>query len=143
MNNMTKGQGQARDLYFPFSIGLDQMFNRLSAISRENSSENFPPYNIIKDGTKTIVELALAGYGKDHIDVMVEDGILSVTGIKADEERSDGHIHRGIARRNFVRKFTLGEHVEVNSAKLENGLLTVELEEIIPPEKQPKRISIT
>jgi len=142
MSNIVKRHDQFMQDFFPFSIGLDGVFSRLGSIKRDNLCNTFPPYNIIKDGDKILVEMALAGYSKDNIEVVVEDGILSITGDNKDRNKPDNHIHQGIATRNFVRKFTLGEQVEVNSAEMKDGMLVVELEEIVPPEKQPKRITI-
>ena len=129
--------------FFPFSIGLDEVFDRLS-ITRQTTCETFPPFNIIKEGSKTIIEVALAGYNKNDISVVIEDGVLSIEGTGHSERvgDKDSHVHRGIASRRFTRQFTLGEHVEVNSATMENGMLTVELEVVLPPEKQPKHIEI-
>ena len=86
--------------------------------------------------------MALAGYSKDDIKVVVEDNVLSVEGTGYSERKGDTEVLRGIASRRFNRSFSLGEHVEVNSAELKDGLLTVELEEVLPPEKQPKTIEI-
>ena len=128
--------------FFPFSIGLDSVFNRLAGIS-ESGSFNFPPYNIIRDEAKTVLEMALAGYRKEDVSVVVEDGILSITGDNnRDDEKDSNHVHHGIATRRFVRKFTLGEYIEVNCAEMKDGMLIVELEEVLPPEKQPKNIEI-
>ena len=103
---------------------------------------NFPPYNIVKDGDKTFVEMALAGYGKDDIEVVVSDGVLSVKGTGHSEREGEQDLHRGIASRRFTRSFSLGEHIEVNSAEMKDGMLTIELQEVLPPEKQPKVIEI-
>jgi len=142
MNSLVKRHNQLFQDFFPVSIGLDSMFNRLTSLSQ--SGDNFPPYNIIREGEKTFVEMALAGYSKDDLDVVIKDGVLSIEGTGHSERAGDddSHVHKGIASRRFTRQFTLGEHVEVNSASMENGMLTVELEVILPPEKQPKHIEI-
>jgi len=136
---ITKRDQLMRDL-FSYSIGFDSLFNRLSDFSRVGN--NFPPYNIVKDGDKTFVEMALAGYGKDDIEVVVSDGVLSVKGTGHSEREGDQDLHRGIASRRFTRSFSLGEHIEVNSAEMKDGMLTIELQEVLPPEKQPKVIEI-
>ena len=136
---ITKRDQLMRDL-FSYSIGFDSLFNRLSDFSRVGN--NFPPYNIVKDGDKTFVEMALAGYGKDDIEVVVSDGVLSVKGTGHSEREGDQDLHRGIASRRFTRSFSLGEHIEVNSAEMIDGMLTIELQEVLPPEKQPKVIEI-
>jgi len=126
--------------FFLHSIGFESLFDRFSTF--KPTKHSFPPYNIIRDGSKTFVEIALAGYSKDDIEVLVEEGILSIKGIGYSERQGIGECHRGIAARRFAKSFSLGEYVEVNSAELKDGLLTVELEEVLPPEKQPKVIEI-
>mgnify|MGYP003125947470 CR=1 FL=1 len=136
----TKNAKHFRDLFFPFSVGFDDFFDRLNTTA-ETHRTSFPPYNIIRDDGKTYIELALAGYNKENVEILVEDGVLSISGSKKQEDPSEKS-YRGIANRNFVKKFSLGEHVEVNAAEIKDGMLTVELREILPPEKQPKRIEI-
>ncbi len=127
--------------FFRSTIGLDRLFQQLVNTSQVNS--NFPPYNIVQKDETIFIEVALAGYRKDSLDIVVQDGILSIEA-KGDSESGDDrtHIHKGIAARKFKRDFKLGEHVEVKSAKFDNGLLTVTLEEIVPEEKKPKVINI-
>ena len=142
MNNVTSKHDQLfRDL-FPNSIGLTRLFSQLAKAGDQISG--FPPYNIISEGRKTYIEVALAGYSRDDIEIIVEDGILSINGTGYSERSGDEDkpSHRGIASRRFVRKFTLGEHVEVQSAELKDGLLTVALEEVLPPERQSRVIDI-
>ena len=148
MTDMTLSRNakQFRDLFFPFSIGYDDLFDRLNATAENHrGSTGFPPYNVIRDGDKTYVEVALAGYNRDNVQVVVEDGVLSITGNageKKNDEETTTRSYRGIANRSFLKKFSLGEHVEVNSAELKDGMLTVEIQEVLPPEKQPKHIEI-
>ena len=136
-NLITKNDQLMRD-FFSHSIGLDNLFNRLVSFNQPS----FPPYNIIRDENKTFIEMALAGYSKDDVTVVVEDGVLSIEATGYSERKGDNEVHRGIASRRFSRSFSLGEHVEVNSAEMKDGMLTVELEEVLPPEKQPKTIEI-
>tara|TARA_Y100000593_G_C4122374_1_gene243348 strand:+ start:108 stop:536 length:429 start_codon:yes stop_codon:yes gene_type:complete len=141
MNSLSKQDQLFREL-FPHSIGLDRLFSQLSKTGGQTTG--FPPYNIISDDNKTYIELALAGYSKDDIEVIVEDGTLSING-RGYSERVGGEdklSHKGIASRRFVRQFTLGEYIEIKSAELKNGLLTITLEEVLPLEKQPKVIDI-
>ena len=143
---ITPGEYQKfRDVFFPFSVGFDTFFDRLNSTAEHcHATSNFPPYNILKSDSKTYIEVALAGYKRNNIDVTVEDGVLSIVGSKEVlSENTEVHqTYRGIANRNFIRKFSLGEYVEVNSAEFKDGLLTVELEEVLPPEKKPKQIII-
>ena len=130
-----------RDLFFPFSIGYDDFFDRLNTTAETHQSSGFPPYNVIRNEGKTYVEIALAGYKRSNLEVVVLDGVLSVSG-KKDAPEGDGRSYRGIANRNFIKKFTLGEYVEVNSAEFNDGMLVIELEEILPPDKKPRHIAI-
>jgi molecular chaperone IbpA len=124
------------------AIGFDRLFADMSR-TFANSKDNYPPYNVIKvDDTHMIIEVAVAGFAKDEIAVELKESTLSITGKKA--EKSDAEfIHRGISARNFERVFTLGDHLEVSSAKITNGILAIELEQLIPEEKKPKKVDIT
>ena len=138
--NLLSKRDKLMSEFFSHSIGLDSLFNQLSNFREVNT--DFPPYNVIKDGDKTFVEMALAGYRKEDLEVLVEEGVLSIRGTGNSERTGDRDVHRGIASRKFSRSFRLGEHVEVNSAEMKDGMLTVELEEVLPPDKQPKVITI-
>jgi len=120
------------------------MFDQLNRYVNNNvASTGFPPYNIQKGGdyNYTIV-MALAGFSKDDIEVEVADSTLSVRSDKKEEPKDDFTFHRGISYRKFDRKFTLADDIVVNGAKLENGMLTIELEQIVPEEKKPKLIEV-
>ena len=127
----------------PYAVGFDRVFNRLNDYaSHQTQSTSFPPYNIKKEGDFNFeIEMALAGFGKKDIEVEVADGVLTVRSVK-DNEESDDVIHRGISYRKFVRKFTMADDIVVNSAKLQNGLLHISLERIVPEEKKPRLIDI-
>ena len=128
----------------PYAVGFDHMFDQLGRYVTDNvSSTGFPPYNIRKDGENNfVIEMALAGFNKKDIEVEVEDGTLSIRSVKEDTSEADSEIYRGIAYRKFVRKFTLADAVVVNGAKLENGMLTIDLERVIPEEKKPRTITV-
>ena len=130
----------------PFSIGFNSLFEDFDRML--DSSEyvsNYPPYNInqVKDNDYKI-EVALAGFDKKDILVEAKDNTLTIRSKREDKtnEEVDGVLHRGIARRQFVRSFALGEDIKVNDAKLENGLLTVDLEREVPEEEKPRLIEI-
>ena len=126
----------------PYSVGYDSIFDRLNNAIESGHGTNYPPYNIKKKSEYLYeIELAVAGFGKKDIDVEVADGIITVKSIKENSEDED-IVHRGISYRKFNRKFTLSDDVVVNDAKLENGLLTIELEQIVPEEKKPRLIKI-
>ena len=129
----------------PYAVGFDRVFDRLVDYTNNNmNSTGFPPYNIRKVGDYGYeIEMALAGFGKDDTEVEVANGVLTVRSVKETNEESDEWtLHRGISYRKFNRKFTLADDVVVNGAKLENGLLTISLEQVIPEEKKPKLIEI-
>lgn len=126
----------------PFFIGFDDQLNRLMNVHNTATSSSYPPYNVIKkDEDNFVVELALAGYSKSDIDVKVENGTLFVSG-EIEDKTSNNYIHKGVATRKFTRTFALGEYMEVQSASFENGMLSIEVERILPEEKKPKTIRI-
>ena len=127
----------------PYAVGFERQFNRLNDyVTHQQTSTGFPPYDIRKEGDLNhVIEMALAGFSKDDIEIEVAQGVLTVKSMKenADDEAT---VHRGISYRKFNRKFTLADDIVVNDAKLENGLLSINLEQIIPEEKKPKLIEI-
>ena len=127
----------------PYAVGFDRIFDNLSRYAADNvQSTGFPPYNIRKEGDYNyVIEMALAGFGKKDIEVEVADGTLSVRSIKENSE-DDSTVYRGISYRRFERKFTMADDIVVNGAKLENGMLTLELERVVPEEKKPRLISV-
>ena len=127
----------------PYAVGFDRIFDNLSRYTTDNvQSTGFPPYNIRKEGDYNyVIEMALAGFGKEDIEVEVADGTLSVRSVKENSE-DDSTQYRGISYRRFERKFTMADDIVVNGAKLENGMLTVELERVVPEEKKPRLISV-
>ena len=127
----------------PYAVGFDRQFNRLNDyITHQQTSTGFPPYNIRKEGELNhVIEMALAGFSKDDIEIEVAQGVLTIKSMK-ENENDDETIHRGISYRKFNRKFTLADDIVVNDAKLENGLLSITLEQIIPEEKKPRLIEV-
>ncbi len=123
----------------PYSIGFDTVFDRLSQ-NIDNSS--YPPYNIRKVGEfDYTIELALAGFSKKDIEVKVVDGVITISSLKENSE-SDETLYRGISYRKFTKKFSLADDMEVKGAKLDNGLLSIDLERIVPEDKKPRTIDI-
>jgi molecular chaperone IbpA len=119
-------------------------FDRLVEDFQNFNNAGYPPYNVEKSGDdKYQITLALAGFVRDDIKIDIQEGTLTVTGEKA-ESKDDGieYLHRGIANRSFVRNWSLAEYVEVIEAKMENGMLYIALERIVPEEKKPKSIKI-
>ena len=127
----------------PYAVGFDRVFDQLSNYASHNAtSSGFPPYNIRKEGDYSfVIELALAGFSKKDIEVEVADGLLTIRSVKENDE-NDSNIYRGISYRKFNRKFTLADDIVVNDASLENGMLVISLERVIPEEKKPRKIEI-
>ena len=127
----------------PYAVGFDRVFDHLNSYVANNAtSTGFPPYNIIKGGDFTYaIEMALAGFSKKDIEIEVADGALTIRSTKENEENEDT-IHRGISSRKFKRKFTLADDIVVNDASLENGMVKINLERIVPEEKRPRLIDI-
>ena len=129
---------------FQASVGFDSFFSRLFDVdSGATASTGYPPYNIKKTGEFAYqIEMALAGFSKDELQVEVADGTLSIKTVPSEKEEGEDFLHRGIAKRQFSRKFTLSDDVVVKGADLYNGLLTIDLERVIPEEKKPREIPI-
>ena len=132
----------------PFSVGFDSIFEEFDRMleSTERYSSNYPPYNIHKLNEKDYkIEIALAGYSKDDIELELKESTLTVRNKakeKVIDEESNGVIHKGISTRQFERSFTISEDIKVKNAELNNGLLNIDLERIIPDEKKPRLIDI-
>ena len=130
----------------PYAIGMDRTFDRLwDYATHQAESSGFPPYNIQKtEDYKFVIEMALAGFDKKDISVEVADGVLTIKSIKdKDTGATDEYtLYKGISMRNFTRKFTLADDIVVNDAVLENGMLSISLERIIPEEKKPRMITV-
>ena len=128
-------------------VGLEDQFDRMWRIHNNANSQvntNYPPYNIIKDGDKYTVEIAVAGFKQDEIDIEVKENELVVSGKVTSVPSEDGpkFLHRGIAAREFVRTFVLSDDVVVQGADMQNGMLSVYLEHIITEAKKPRKIVI-
>ena len=126
----------------PYAVGYDKMFDNLSRyVDNSVTSTGFPPYNIRKEGDyHYVIEMALAGFSKEDIEVEVADGTLSVRSDKKDDVADN--LYRGISFRKFNRKFTLSDDIVVNDASLDNGMLTINLERVVPEEKKPRLIEV-
>ena len=125
------------------AVGFDDVFKRLNDIADTiPKTVSFPPYNIQKTGENTyVIEIAVAGFGKQDIELTLEDNILTIKGSITSDNPAE-YIFKGIADRAFTRKFTLADTVEVKNADLINGMLKIWLERFIPEEKKPKKINI-
>ena len=132
----------------PFSVGFDSIFDEFDRLleSSERYSSNYPPYNINKLNENDYkIEVALAGYSKDDIELELIENTLTVRNKSKEKvinDENNGVIHKGISTRQFERSFTLSEDIKVKNAGLKNGLLNIDLERIIPEEKKSRLIEI-
>ncbi|WP_421134246.1 Hsp20 family protein [Alteromonas sp. A079] len=132
-------------LYRSF-IGSDHLASLVDAATRSEKQNTYPPYNIeLLGDDKYRVTMAIAGFSKEDVNIEVQDNTLTITGTKKAEEKETAErkfLHKGISERNFERKFQLGDHVKVLAADMENGLLHIDMERVIPEAKKPKQIEI-
>lgn len=127
----------------PWAIGFDSLWDRFHTIESANSSSNYPPYNIVKhDAEQWSIELAVAGFKRSELDVVMAEGILTITANTENTNEDVEYVHRGLAKRAFTRKWTLADDVIIHDASLVDGVLSIKLERIIPDEKKPRKIEI-
>lgn len=132
--------------FYRTSIGVDRLFDRIMNQIDHAASTNYPPYNIVKTGDHTFeLQLAVAGFSQGELEITVTDGTCTVTGEKTETHLPQGHdyFYQGISARKFVRSWPLGEYVEVRSATVKDGILTVKLEQVVPESARPKTIEIS
>ena len=142
---MTRNLTTRNEFFDPWmhqSFGLDNIFNALQQFDR-NPPAKYPPHNIIRTGDKYVLEFALAGWTEKEITVELEKNILRVTGQKSDSDDSENNfVHRGIANRSFQSQFTIGDNIEIRGGDLKDGVLTINMDIIIPEEDKPRTIKI-
>jgi len=127
-----------------FFVGFDEQFNKMAKLHDDITKNipNYPPYNIKKTGDNNyVIELAVAGFAKQDIEIEFADDKLIIKGNTKDDESSD-FLFKGIAARNFTRTFVLDDQIEIKDAAMLNGMLKIALERIIPEHKKPKKIEI-
>jgi molecular chaperone IbpA len=124
-------------------VGFDRMAHLIETANRLDAAPGWPPYNIEQTGEDAYrIEIAVAGFGADDLQVELKEGVLAVTGRKAPAGEDRKYLHRGIAERGFERRFQLADHVKVVSADLENGMLSIALLREIPEALKPRTIAI-
>jgi molecular chaperone IbpA len=130
--------------FYRSSVGFDRLFDLLDSVTGfDQASPGYPPYNIERLGENDYrITMAVAGFGQDEIRVDVKEQTLTVAGAKQEEEKERQYLHRGIAARNFERRFHLADHVEVKGADLQDGLLHIELVRNVPERLKPRTIAI-
>jgi len=131
---------------YPQFVGFDNIFNELERLvdgTAPTRNTSFPPHNIIKlDDNKYVVEMAVAGFGQDEVDVEIHDGTLIVKGEKKDQTEVD-YLYRGIATRSFTKSIRLNDSIEVRGAQFKDGILKIALENIIPEHKKPRKVEFS
>ena len=136
MNGLTRWE-----TYNPVSFGLEDMFRRLDVLT-DSAATNYPPYNIVKvNDTTSQLEIALAGFTRDEIEVATERGVLTVSTVKAKEDGRE-YTHKGLARRTFARNWQLADDVVVENVTYVDGLLTIDIRKEVPEEHQRKLLPI-
>jgi len=130
-----------------FGIGFDNMFDELMRVSAQQSTSNYPPYNIVQiNEDEYMISLAVAGFGLDNLSVTKDKKFLIIEGkeYQVDSEKIEpNYLHKGISNRDFRREFQLADHVEISNAHLELGILSVHLKREVPEDAKPKTIAIT
>ena len=130
-----------------FGIGFDNMFDELMRVSAQQSTSNYPPYNIVQiSEDEYMISLAVAGFGLDNLSVTKDKKFLIIEGkeYQPDSEKIvPNYLHKGISNRDFRREFQLADHVEISNASLELGILNVYLKREVPESAKPKTIAIT
>ena len=128
------------------TLGFENFFRdveKLLDMDVSKVTSSFPPHNILKlDETHYVVELAVAGFSKDEIEITTQDGTLTIKGEKKDKEVEVMYLHRGIGTRSFTKQLTIADTVEVRGAEFKDGILRIGLENVIPDSKKPRKIEI-
>jgi len=126
------------------TVGFDRMFDELERSFANSASQGYPPYNIVQiNDDEYMISRAVAGFGMDNLEITKDKNVLRVEGTSPKGGEEVNYLHKGIGGRNFRREFTLADHVEVENAGLELGMLNIHLKREVPEELQPKKISIT
>ena len=135
----TKDLNAVVDAAEKYSVGFDDLFYRLHSYGMGSVNEAYPPYNIVQESNvKWRIELALAGWAQDQIEVTTESNVLLIRSIAPKNKGEEEYVHRGISTRTFARGFNLSDDVEIGTVSFNNGLLVVELRKIIPEHQQLK-----
>jgi molecular chaperone IbpA len=125
------------------AIGFDRLFDVLEGAARSNATDNYPPFDIERQGDDAYrITLAVAGFKQDEIELTAQQNLLTVTAKKAGSEEGRNFVHRGIALRAFERRFELADYVQVSGASLADGLLTIDLVREVPEAMKPRKVAI-
>lgn len=125
------------------TVGFDRMFEEMTRTFENTKSTGYPPYNVVQENDdEYTISLAVAGFGIGDIDITLEKNVLTIEGKSPEVPEGRNYLHKGIGNRNFRRDFTLAEHMEVDGADLENGMLHINLVRNVPEAQKPKQIAI-
>lgn len=126
------------------TIGFDQMFREMDRMFENSKSNGYPPYNIAQiNDDEYMISIAVAGFGMDNLDITLDKNVLAVEGTTPKGDETVNYLHKGIGGRSFRRSFTLADHIEVENATLELGMLNIHLKRNVPEALQPKKIAIS
>lgn len=129
--------------YRQSSVGFDRLFDLLESGARSSGAEGYPPYDLIRHDEESYrIDLAVAGFRPDEVEIVAHQNQLTVSGQREDRSEEGEYMHRGIATRSFERRFQLADYIEVGSARFENGLLSIHLTRVVPEAMKPRRIEI-
>jgi molecular chaperone IbpA len=133
------------DHFTPYAIGFDRIFNQMAEYAdHQVTSTGFPPYNIRKqDDYKFSIDLAVAGLSEDDIEVEVAEGVITIRSTYDESVNGGDFLHKGLSFKKFTRKFTVADDIVVNGASMSNGMLSIELERVVPEEKKPRLVKIS
>ena len=129
------------DPFLKRTIGFDSLFRTLDSMT-EGTQDNYPPYNIVKNDNYYKIEVSVSGFSEEELSVVHENYVLTISGSKDSKDEEYEYVHKGIASRDFVKKFTLSKDLVVVDATITDGLLVVTLELVVPEEKKPRVIDI-
>ena len=143
-NEMTRLQTLDLPSIHRATIGFDQMFREMDRMFENSKSNGYPPYNIAQiNDDEYMISIAVAGFGMDNLDITLDKNILAVEGTAPKGDETVNYLHKGIGGRSFRRSFTLADHIEVENATLELGMLNIHLKRNVPEALQPKKIAIS
>lgn len=124
-----------------FFVGYDKLFDQFENV--RNLTDNYPPYNIVKKSdTSYAIQIAVAGFNKEDIEITLDKNQLIVNSIVEDKDDKTEYLYKGLASRAFTRRFTISEYVQIRDAELVNGILNINLERLVPEEEKPTKIEI-
>ena len=142
---MTRLQTLDLPSFYRASVGFNRLFDEIERqfANTPNTGSNYPPYNVVEiNNDEWMISIAVAGFDMENLDITLEKNILTIEGTNPKSNENVNYLYKGIGGRNFRRQFTIAEHVEVEKAALELGILNIHLKRNIPEEFQPKKIAI-